>query len=94
MGCDDGLGRFHDANGFLTFTRRCVLVALGLIALLGVSPAPGMAQMPTMAQALADPLPSWNEGAAKRAIIDFVRATTDPANAGFVPPADRIATFD
>ncbi|MBS7544626.1 haloacid dehalogenase-like hydrolase [Ancylobacter oerskovii] len=43
---------------------------------------------------VADPLPSWNEGAAKRAILDFVRATTDPAGAGFVPLPDRVATFD
>jgi phosphoglycolate phosphatase-like HAD superfamily hydrolase len=41
-----------------------------------------------------DPLPSWNDGAAKRAIIDFVRVTTDTASAKFVPPEQRIATFD
>jgi phosphoglycolate phosphatase-like HAD superfamily hydrolase len=41
-----------------------------------------------------DPLPSWNDGAAKRAILQFVRSTTDKANPAFVPPEDRIATFD
>ncbi len=41
-----------------------------------------------------DPLPSWNEGATKAAIIDFVTAVTDEANPDFVAPADRIATFD
>ena len=48
------------------------------------------------AQALAqaDPLPSWNDGAAKKAIVDFVQATTTQGNAKFVPPAERIATFD
>src|SRR5262245_51843388 len=41
-----------------------------------------------------DPLPSWNEGAAKKSIVDFVtRVTTDFGN-DFVPPAERIATFD
>ena len=47
-------------------------------------------------QALAqtDPLPSWNDGAAKKAIIDFVQATTTHGNAKFVPPAERVATFD
>jgi phosphoglycolate phosphatase-like HAD superfamily hydrolase len=39
-------------------------------------------------------LPSWNEGPAKQAIVKFVHATTDPSNAQFVPPAQRIATFD
>jgi phosphoglycolate phosphatase-like HAD superfamily hydrolase len=41
-----------------------------------------------------DPLPSWNDGAAKEAIVQFVRDTTDESSAKFVPPAERIATFD
>ncbi len=41
-----------------------------------------------------DPLPSWNDGRAKKAIIDFVQATTDKASPKFVPPEQRIATFD
>jgi len=47
-------------------------------------------------QALAqtDPLPSWNEGAAKKAIVDFVQATTTQGNPQFVAPDERIATFD
>ena len=46
-----------------------------------------------LAQA-TDQLPSWNEGAAKTAIIEFVHATTDTASPKFVPPEARIATFD
>ena len=46
------------------------------------------------AHAQTDPLPSWNDGAAKQAILEFVKATTDPASPKFVPPAARIATFD
>ena len=42
----------------------------------------------------AAPLPSWNDGPAKQAILDFVRVTTDPASKDFVPPEERIATFD
>jgi phosphoserine phosphatase len=42
----------------------------------------------------ADPLPSWNEGAARQRIVDFVTKVTDPASASFVPPAERIAVFD
>jgi phosphoserine phosphatase len=48
------------------------------------------------AQALAqtDPLPAWNDGPAKQAIVKFVHATTDQSSPQFVPPAERIATFD
>ena len=48
----------------------------------------------TTAQAARDPLPSWNEGPAKQAIVDFVHATTAKGSPKFVPPAERIATFD
>ena len=44
--------------------------------------------------AAADPLPSWNEGAAKQAILDFVARTTTPDSPGFVKPEERIAVFD
>ena len=39
-------------------------------------------------------MPSWNDGPAKQAILDFVRDTTDTTSAKFVPPEERIATFD
>ena len=48
----------------------------------------------TAALAQPDPLPSWNEGPAKQAILAFVRTTTDASNPGYVPPNERIATFD
>jgi phosphoglycolate phosphatase-like HAD superfamily hydrolase len=41
-----------------------------------------------------DPLPSWNDGPTKQAIVDFVRSTTETGGAKFVPPEERIATFD
>ncbi|MBN9485956.1 MAG: haloacid dehalogenase-like hydrolase [Alphaproteobacteria bacterium] len=47
-----------------------------------------------VAQAQTDPLPSWNDGATKKAIVDFVQATTTQGSPTFVPPAERIATFD
>ena len=48
------------------------------------------------AQVLAqiDPLPSWNDGTAKKAIVDFVQSTTTNGSPKFVPPAERVATFD
>lgn len=42
----------------------------------------------------ADPLPSWNDGKTKQSIIDFVEKVTQTGSPDFVPPAERIATFD
>jgi phosphoglycolate phosphatase-like HAD superfamily hydrolase len=41
-----------------------------------------------------DPLPSWNDGPAKQAILEFVKTTTTQGSPQFVPPEARIATFD
>jgi phosphoserine phosphatase len=46
------------------------------------------------AVAQSTPLPSWNDGAAKRAIIAFVEAVTTPGSPDFVATSERIATFD
>ena len=61
--------------------------ASGVAILLGLALA-------TQAIPQTDLLPSWNEGAAKIAIFEFVRVTTDKASSRFVPPEERIATFD
>ena len=41
-----------------------------------------------------DPLPSWNDTAAKQSIIVFVQKVTKQGGPDFVPPAERIAVFD
>ena len=41
-----------------------------------------------------DPLSSWNDGPAKQTIVGFVQETTAQGSPSFVPPAERIATFD
>jgi phosphoglycolate phosphatase-like HAD superfamily hydrolase len=64
-------------------TQNLVTVALASVVV----------SMTTKAQA-ADPLSSWNDGAAKQAIVEFVRATTTQGSPQFVPPEARIATFD
>jgi phosphoserine phosphatase len=46
------------------------------------------------AGAEGDPLPSWNDGPAKEAILKFVRATTDLSSPDFVAPEERVAEFD
>jgi hypothetical protein len=65
--------------------RRALLAGAAAVWL-GLAPA-------RPAQAQADPLPSWNDGAAKRSILDFVAAVTREG-AEFVPAPQRIATFD
>ncbi|MFJ4494765.1 HAD family hydrolase [Pseudomonas atacamensis] len=49
--------------------------------------------LPLLAQA-NEPLPSWNDGPAKKSIIEFVQAVTDQSSKDFVKSADRIAVFD
>ena len=65
-------------NMFRTLTAA-LLLALGLVA--PAAPA-------------AEPLPSWNDGAAKARIVAFVQGVTDPRSRSYVAPADRIAVFD
>jgi haloacid dehalogenase-like hydrolase len=48
----------------------------------------------TAAAAETDPLPSWNDGPTKQAIVGFVEKVTDREVKDFVPPEDRVATFD
>src|SRR5262245_13344880 len=67
-----------------------VRAACGLAAALWF----GIAALASPAFAETDPLPSWNDGAAKTAIVDFVARVTKEGGPDFVPAADRIATFD
>ncbi len=67
-------------------TSTCVLIATVLTA---CAPQPS----PQVAGA-SPPLPSWNEGSAKDAILGFVGRVTDPATPDFVPEPERIAVFD
>ncbi|MDG1279284.1 MAG: HAD family hydrolase [Algoriphagus sp.] len=75
---------------------RTILLALFSVLTLNAcqSPKPSDVDSSTAEPVLSDPLPSWNEGAAKSSILDFVAATTTVGSPDFVAPADRIATFD
>jgi len=59
----------------------------------GGAAAPARGNAP-QAGVVTDPLPSWTDGTAKQAIVDFVQTVTDPSNSGYVSESDRIATFD
>jgi len=67
------------------FSRRSVLSGLAAI---------GLSYSIGLAFAQSDPLPSWNDGPAKAAIIAFVDKVTKEGGPDFVPPDKRIATFD
>jgi hypothetical protein len=70
--------------------RRAILSSLAALPLLSASLHSG----PALAQAPRDPLASWNDGSAKTSILDFVKRVTDHDGPYFVPPPQRIATFD
>jgi hypothetical protein len=55
---------------------------------------PALIGLPFSLRAQTDPLPSWNAGTAKQAIMTFVGRVTRQDGPDFVPPAERIATFD
>jgi hypothetical protein len=74
------------------FSRNTLLLALSMLLLvvfLGAYTLFGKATAQS-----SGPLASWNDGPAKQAIVEFVKATTDKSSPKFVPPAERIATFD
>jgi phosphoglycolate phosphatase-like HAD superfamily hydrolase len=58
----------------------------------GLAAAGLLPAAPSLAQ--AEPLPSWNDGPVKQAILDFVPRVTTAGGADFVPVPERIATFD
>ena len=79
-----------------TLCFRAVTVGVVLLTVAcGGSPQPAASQPPsTAASAPANPLPSWNDGATKKAIVDFVERVTRKDGPDFVPVPERIATFD
>jgi len=68
--------------------RRALLAGAAAIPVLLGLP------IPRQAQAQADPLASWNDGATKQSILDFVAAVAREGSPDFVPAPRRVATFD
>jgi len=77
---------------FPVINRRALLSTMALLPALSVAFFPASA--PAQTATSGGSLPSWNDGAAKQAIIDFVRATSDRSSSSYVVPEDRIAVFD
>jgi len=72
--------------------RRTLMTALAVLPTMSGSLLPLSAQAQTAAS--GDALASWNDGPAKQAIVDFVKATTVQGSPKYVAPGERIATFD
>jgi phosphoglycolate phosphatase-like HAD superfamily hydrolase len=70
----------------MEITRRDLLKVSAATAVLGAFSYPS--------EAVGDPLPSWNDGASKKAILSFVKDTTEKSSSKYVEPKDRVATFD
>jgi phosphoglycolate phosphatase-like HAD superfamily hydrolase len=81
------LDRLQRAIGPFAVGRRGILAASLMLCLAACANAPAET-------AAVDPLPSWNDGPAKSAIVAFVGEVTDEGGPDFVPVAERIATFD
>src|SRR6266436_7753588 len=75
---------------FPIIDRRMMLSSMAMVPLLTVA----VRSTSAVAQAQRDPLPSWNDGATKASIIDFVARVTAQGGPYFLPPEQRIATFD
>ena len=86
--------RLTTATGSIVLATAATLAALAVLA--ACTGAGGrIAPQPTVQLAHhSAPLPSWNDGAAKRAILAFVAETTTPGSPRFVPASERIAVFD
>jgi phosphoglycolate phosphatase-like HAD superfamily hydrolase len=75
------------------FKKRKAMKTTGRQDLFAAALLCALAFISTIARA-ADPLPSWNDGAAKRSILEFVKRVTTEGSRDFVPGPERIAVFD
>ena len=75
---------------FPVLDRRILLSSLAMLPVLSAA----LRSTSAVAQAQRDPLPSWNEGATKASILDFVARVTTQGGPFFVPAEQRIAPFD
>ena len=82
-------------------TRTQQLIAIALVCALAMTTTIARAADPAtvlpsteLRAGGAGSLPSWNDGAAKKSVVEFVAKVTKEGGPDFVPPAERIAVFD
>jgi len=80
-----GFSNWQEAHMNFKLGRRSFVMVTAAIAVTGASGG---------VSAQTDPLPSWNDGASKSKILEFVTAVTAEGGPNYVAPADRVATFD
>ena len=94
-GCPFSLGRLWGAHATLpTSLRESPMHTRRGLVLVFICAALLVWQGRALAEAQGDPLPSWNDGANKQSIIDFVTRVTKEGGPDYVKPEERIATFD
>jgi phosphoserine phosphatase len=90
-GLAEGAG-MKSSNTSLGMNRRALLSTIAVLPVLSGTLLTAAAQAQTATS--GDPLPSWNDTATKKAIVNFVERVTKQGSPEFVPQAERIATFD
>ncbi len=78
----------------MKYPKRYILIVLVMLFISSCDEKTTNNAAASEAEKPTDPLPSWNEGATKAAIMTFVQDATNEQSPGFIPVADRIATFD
>src|SRR6185295_18708410 len=74
--------------------KSLLLLIVVVLTVIGCSDAEKNKAVTLSEKNVALPLPSWNDGETKRAILSYVQKTTDTTSADFIPINDRLATFD
>jgi len=85
--CRDDLVSAQGGLALMDITRRDLFKRSAAVVVAGAASGVSLA-------AADDPLASWNDGPSKKTILDFVHATVNQSSPRFVPPEQRIATFD
>ncbi len=71
-----------------------IVLTLSVMASLWIGCTEESKNQEDLNESTVDPLPSWNEGETKKAIVDFVSEVTNEEGGNFIPVEDRIACFD
>ena len=74
--------------------KKIVSILLILFVLFSCKEKVEIEEKITTIAEIVDPLPSWNEGNTKNAIINYVKEATTEGSENFIPISERVAVFD
>src|SRR5262249_33649825 len=87
--------RVAETPSMTTRVRACAWLACAAVAVACATDAEQqVSNLVTAPTPITDPLPSWNDTPAKRAIMGFVSRVTNRGSQDYLPPSERIAVFD